>query len=372
MSDNAIQILRTKLDNTDNKVKDIVLSGGQPFFNITTNKLYVGDGNKEISKLKYVGQDVDDSLQDQIDTEAARAQNKESELQTAIDSEVTRSTTFDESHNNIENNNNGSILKNSNNDCSSYKSFLYGDHLTATANYQAIFGQYNNISSTALLAVGGGTSDESKNLFEVNSTGSKFNTKLEVSEKPAKDNDVLRWQDLTQKQVSNLDEDTEDFGGDYLTGVKFVGNTLRFAKSPLPALSVTSNNGDIVVGMEANKHAIQLIKSSLSGGKTADQGYYISKVVPKGLEIQVEQTAIPEVSVASQTTDSDNHKFIYNIQSNDHEIQYFYNKRQIGESTRPVFVASGGDITNCSFSILAKDNKDNKLNNADIIFYVGA
>ena len=55
MSDNAIQILRTKLDNTDNKVKDIVLSGGQPFFNITTNKLYVGDGNKEISKLKYVG-----------------------------------------------------------------------------------------------------------------------------------------------------------------------------------------------------------------------------------------------------------------------------------------------------------------------------
>lgn len=84
MSDNAIQILRTKLDNTDNKVKDIVLSEGQPFFNITTNKLYVGDGTKKISELKYVGQEVDNSLQDQINAEATRAQNKESELQTAI------------------------------------------------------------------------------------------------------------------------------------------------------------------------------------------------------------------------------------------------------------------------------------------------
>lgn len=59
MNNNSIHILRTKLNNTDDKVKDIVLSEGQPFFNITTNKLYVGDGTTIISDLKYVGEEVD-------------------------------------------------------------------------------------------------------------------------------------------------------------------------------------------------------------------------------------------------------------------------------------------------------------------------
>lgn len=209
MSDNAIQILRTKLDNTNNKVKDIVLSEGQPFFNITTNKLYVGDGTKKIFELKYVGWEVDNSLQNQISAETTRAQNKESELQTAINSEVTRSTTFDNSHNNIENHDSGSILKNSLNSCGPYKSFLYGYHLTATSDYQAIFGQYNDVSSTTpdnktILAVGGGNSSERKNLFEVSSTASKFNTSLNVSVDPQENGDVLRWGDLKQKQVSDL------------------------------------------------------------------------------------------------------------------------------------------------------------------------
>lgn len=256
MSDNAIQILRTRLNNTNNKVKDVVLSEGQPFFNITTNELYVGDGTKKISELKYVGWEVDNSLQNQISAETTRAQNEESELQTAISGEVTRSTTFDNSHNNIENDTDGSKLKGSNNNCNDYKSFLYGNYLTATANYQAIFGQYNDVSSTALLAVGGGGSlEEGKNLFEVSSTASKFNTSLNVSVDPEKKGDVLRWGDLKQKQVSALDGDEEALGGDYLTGVKFEGDTLKFTKS------------------------------SLSGGKTADSGYYISKVVPDGLNI---------------------------------------------------------------------------------------
>lgn len=85
MNNNAIQILRTRLTNNDSKVKDIILSEGQPFFNITNNKLYVGDGIKSISALKYVGQEVDQSLQSQISTE------------------ISRSTAFDNSHNNIEN-----------------------------------------------------------------------------------------------------------------------------------------------------------------------------------------------------------------------------------------------------------------------------
>lgn len=81
MNNNAIQILRTRLTNNDSKVKDIILSEGQPFFNITNNKLYVGDGIKKISELKYVGQEVDQSLQSQINILIA----------------------FDNSHNNIEN-----------------------------------------------------------------------------------------------------------------------------------------------------------------------------------------------------------------------------------------------------------------------------
>ena len=61
MNNKAIQILRTRLSNNDSKVSDIVLSEGQPFFNISTNKLYVGDGNKEISELKYIGEEFDNS-----------------------------------------------------------------------------------------------------------------------------------------------------------------------------------------------------------------------------------------------------------------------------------------------------------------------
>ena len=61
MNNKAIQILRTSLSNDDPKVRDIVLSEGQPFFNIGTNKLYVGDGEKEIFKLKYIGEEFDSS-----------------------------------------------------------------------------------------------------------------------------------------------------------------------------------------------------------------------------------------------------------------------------------------------------------------------
>lgn len=61
MNNKAIQILRTSLSNDDSKVRDIVLSEGQPFFNIGTNKLYVGNGTKKISELNYIGQEFDNS-----------------------------------------------------------------------------------------------------------------------------------------------------------------------------------------------------------------------------------------------------------------------------------------------------------------------
>lgn len=183
--------------------------------------------NKELKAAK-------EALQNNI-TEAEKSLNKKLEdLSTNLESEISRSTNFDNSHNNIENNNNGSILKNANNNCSDYKSFLYGDHLTATADYQAIFGQYNDISSTALLAVGGGTSDESKNLFEVSSEESKFNTKLKVSEAPTEMGDVLRWGDLEVSQDGSE--------GTYLTGIEFNGKTLKYTKGSVYTGLGTSKN----------------------------------------------------------------------------------------------------------------------------------
>ena len=79
----SIQLKRGQ--SSARKQSTIVLEDGQPFFEKDTKKLYVGDGTKKISELKYVGQEVDDSLQGQISAE------------------VNRSTTFDSSHNNIEN-----------------------------------------------------------------------------------------------------------------------------------------------------------------------------------------------------------------------------------------------------------------------------
>lgn len=85
MNNKSIQILRTKLNNTDTKIANEVLLDGQPFYNKTSNKLYVGDGTKKISELNYVGEEVD------------------KDLETKLTSEISRSTTFDNSHNNIEN-----------------------------------------------------------------------------------------------------------------------------------------------------------------------------------------------------------------------------------------------------------------------------
>lgn len=62
MNNKSIQILRTRLDNTDPKVANEVLLDGQPFYNKTSNKIYVGDGVKKISELKYVGQESWDNF----------------------------------------------------------------------------------------------------------------------------------------------------------------------------------------------------------------------------------------------------------------------------------------------------------------------
>lgn len=338
MNNNAIHILRTKLNNADYKVKNIVLSEGQPFFNITTNKLYIGDGTKKISELKYIGQEVDDSLQD-----------------------------FDNSHNNIENHDSGSRLKDSFNSCGPYKSFLYGYHLTATSDYQAIFGQYNDVSSTTpdnktILAVGGGSSSERKNLFEVSSTASKFTTSLNVSVDPKKDGDVLRWGDLGAQQTNT--------GGTYLTSVNFNGKTLKYTKgSPtIPTLSVTNENeGNVITGISGTGHKLTITHGNINGSVKASANQYVSKVSFDGLTLKGETAAIPDVSVTSTGSGT----FVTKITTKGHGIEYTLgNLKDVGSYTQPVFTTNNGVLTACSFSI-AVDGLDYN-EKKDIVFYVGA
>ena len=270
----------------------------------------------------------------EVDDEASRAKREESKINSKLDSEISRSTNFDNSHNNIENNNDGSILKNSNNNCKGFKSFLYGNHLTATVDYQAIFGYYNNTSSSALLAVGGGTTDEGKNLFEVSSKESKFNTKLKVSEAPTEDKDVLRWGDLT----TQLDGPS----GTYLTGVSFDGKTLKYSKGSSTIKVIDNQTGSIVTNVTGdNGHTITLSRSNLSGSIVAGDGEYISSVSLSGLELTGSTEKIPDI-----TTTGTSGSFVTSISASGHEITV--NKGDLngslpngGDKNTPIYISNG-------------------------------
>ena len=58
MNNKSIQILRTKLDNTDPKVANEVLLDGQPFYNKKTKKFYIGDGESKLNQLSGVNIDL--------------------------------------------------------------------------------------------------------------------------------------------------------------------------------------------------------------------------------------------------------------------------------------------------------------------------
>ena len=77
MNHKSIQILRTRLNNTDTKIANEVLLDGQPLYNKTSNKLYVGDGTKKISELKYIGQEAWDNFNLENGTDDVLTQTKE-------------------------------------------------------------------------------------------------------------------------------------------------------------------------------------------------------------------------------------------------------------------------------------------------------
>lgn len=51
---NRIRILRTTKANTSDGIKDIILTDGQPFYNKSTNYLYIGNGLTNLSQLKSI------------------------------------------------------------------------------------------------------------------------------------------------------------------------------------------------------------------------------------------------------------------------------------------------------------------------------
>lgn len=77
MNHKSIQILRTRLNNTDTKIANEVLLDGQPLYNKTSNKLYVGDGTKKISELKYIGQEAWEDFNIENGTGAVLIQTKD-------------------------------------------------------------------------------------------------------------------------------------------------------------------------------------------------------------------------------------------------------------------------------------------------------
>ena len=168
MNNQSIQILRGTKQSLINKSKEIFLLDGQLLYDKTDNYLRVGNG-EDNSLLKdpvavkelhgsisngstlydyYIKNNSENNLElysensiivkkaptlstgiarkKEVDDETARAKSEEFKIETKLNNEINRSTNFDNSHNNIENEGNGSILKGSNSKCGIFKSFLYG------------------------------------------------------------------------------------------------------------------------------------------------------------------------------------------------------------------------------------------------------
>ena len=55
MPETVLKLKRTELSQDNYKIATVVLEKGEPFYNISENKLYVGDGSKTLYELQYIG-----------------------------------------------------------------------------------------------------------------------------------------------------------------------------------------------------------------------------------------------------------------------------------------------------------------------------
>lgn len=73
------------------------------------------------------------------------------------------------------------------------------------------------------------------------------------------------------------------------------------------------------------------------------------------------------------TTSSPGTLFVTGISGEGHGITYTLGKiKETGGVTRPIYFSKDGSPQLCSFSISAKNNGNEVLTDANIIFYVGA
>ena len=128
MSNNkSIQILRGSTSYNPNNVE---LLDGQPFYSKQSGKFYIGvDGN---SKQTFCNESQVDS---KVSNEARLRQAEDTELWSKLNAEISRSTTFDDTHDN---------LKNGTGDCSIVQ--LSSGTLSANGKYSAALGDYYRTS----------------------------------------------------------------------------------------------------------------------------------------------------------------------------------------------------------------------------------
>ena len=134
-----------------------------------------------------------------------------------------------------------------------------------TAPSTTVVGFYNKPESGDVFQVGtGGSSNSRRNAFRVLADG-----RAKVFQAPKEAGDILRWGDLKQKQVSNLSNDNETSSGDYLSGIKFEGDTLKFTKGSIPNVEVIGVNGgdghSFITKIESTGHGIKYTMGDIEG-----------------------------------------------------------------------------------------------------------
>lgn len=151
-----------------------------------------------------------------------------------------------------------------------------------TAPSTTVVGFYNAPVSGDVFQVGTGSSSNSRrNAFRVLADG-----RAKVFSKAKEDGDILRFGDLAVKQVSSLDSDVTSTTGDYITGVKFNGDTLKFTKGSSTIKVIDNSTGDIITGIEGeNGHTLNITRKNIPDVSTklsGEDGYFVTGILTNG------------------------------------------------------------------------------------------
>lgn len=191
---------------------------------------------------------------------------------------------------------------------SGYHSIAHGDHLKTGSAYQAIFGRYNTISSTALFQIGNGGSDNSRsNAFEVYNDGH-----AEVQTQGTTDNSVVNKKYINDNIL------------DYIS--------LSYAAGPSgnqKTTSITADNSSIItllnkdgIGIGISKGALTyvgpsnatLIGFNIDNSPIASEKYVNDSIATQVSSVYKAKGSITNLTALS-TPDKAHEGFVYNIES---------------------------------------------------------